>query len=128
MSATSIRSFEDLKVWQKAHSATLEIYKATKHFPDSERFGLTSQMRRAAVSGASNIVEGFRRHSFGQTINFYNIAAGSLDELRYQLVLSRDLGYIDSIKYGRLNELLIEISKMLSSWIAWNKKKAALKL
>ena len=106
-----IRRFEDLIVWQKSHSLVLEIYKTTKHFPDEERFGLISQMRRAVVSVPANIAEGFKKQTLRDKRNFYNISQGSLEESRYYIILSRDLGYIkDNI--GLLNAT-DEIGRML---------------
>jgi four helix bundle protein len=112
-----MKSFIELKVWQKAHELALFIYQeVTKEFPTDEKFGLVSQMRRAAVSVASNIVEGFHRYSNKVSINFYDIADGSLEELRYQLILSRDLKYIDQDKYAKGEQLSEEVSRMLHSW------------
>lgn len=91
-----IQDFTDLKVWQKSHKFVLEIYKITKGFPSEEKFGLISQMRRAAVSIPSNIAEGFKKRGKKDKANFYNIAQGSLEEVRYYLILSRDLGYLKS--------------------------------
>jgi four helix bundle protein len=87
------KSFKDLLVWQKAHELVIEAYKITKAFPQEERFGLVSQMRRAAVSIPANITEGFVKRSIKDKSNFYNIAQGSLEELKYYLILSEDLGY-----------------------------------
>lgn len=88
-----IRQFTDLKVWQKSHAFVLNIYRITRDFPREERFGLTSQMQRAAVSVPANIAEGFRKKGKKDKANFFNIAQGSLDETKYYLILSRDLGY-----------------------------------
>ena len=87
-------SFRDLEVWQQAHKLVLAIYKASQHFPDDERFGLTSQLRRAAVSIAANIAEGFRRRGVQDKLRFYNNAEGSLAEVQCYLVLAHDLGYL----------------------------------
>ncbi|HHT9132232.1 MAG TPA: four helix bundle protein [Candidatus Tripitaka californicus] len=89
-----VQRFEDLEVWQKAHRLVLEIYKVTTNFPVEERFGLISQMRRTAVSVPANIAEGYKKRSLRDKANFYNIAQGSLEELRYYLILSGDLGYL----------------------------------
>lgn len=91
-----IRDFTDLIAWQKSHQFVLKIYKLTKEFPSEERFGLVSQMRRAAVSTPANIAEGFRKRGVKDKANYYNIAQGSLDETRYFLMLSKDLGYLKS--------------------------------
>lgn len=112
-----INSFKDLKVWQKSHVLVLEVYKITQGFPRNEEFGLTSQIRRAAVSIPSNIAEGFKRKSTKDSLHFYNIAEGSLEEVRYQLILARDLGYIDSEKYDELELIADEVSRMLCGWI-----------
>lgn len=96
--------FEDLEVWQCAHKLVLEIYKITSVFPAEEKFGLISQMRRAGVSIAANIAEGFKKRGTKDKTNFYNIAQGSLEELRYYLILSRDLGYLNVIA-GTMDDL-----------------------
>src|SRR3989344_7589840 len=94
-----INSFRDLKVWQKAHELVLDIYRLTKKFPQEEKYGLISQMRRAAVSIATNIVEGFRRISVKESLNFYNISNGSLEELRYETQIVFDIGHISSSEF-----------------------------
>ncbi len=88
--------FTDLIVWQEAHKLVLAVYAITKDYPDEEKYGLVSQMRRAAVSIPANIVEGFKRHGLRDKTRFYNIAEGSLEELKYFLILSKDLNYIPS--------------------------------
>lgn len=110
-----LERFEDLKVWQKAHNLVLEVYKITKNYPQEEKFGLVSQMRRAAVSVPANITEGFKKRGKKDKVNFYNIAQGSLEELRYYLMLSRDLGYIDDDV--NLISNIDEISRMLHALI-----------
>ena len=92
--AEKIARFGDLAVWQKAHQMVLQVYRITGSFPAEERFGLSSQMRRAAVSVPANLAEGFKKRGVRDKLNFYNIAQGSLEELRYYLILSKDLGYI----------------------------------
>ena len=111
-----IKTFHDLQVWQKAHQLVLLIYKITSTFPTHELYALVSQMRRATVSVASNIVEGFRRHSVNDSIHFYNIAEGSLEELKYQLLVSHDLHYIDDEQYVNAQRLAEEVGKLLYSW------------
>jgi four helix bundle protein len=93
-----ISHFRQLETWQEAHKLVLMVYRVTKEFPSDERFGLISQMRRAAVSTPANIAEGFKRRGIQDKIRFYNIAEGSLEELKYFFVLSQDLGYISSDK------------------------------
>jgi four helix bundle protein len=89
-----INTWRDLKVWQKAHELVLLTYNLTAKFPSEEKYGLSSQIRRAAVSVASNIVEGFRRRTIKGSLSFYNTADGSLEELKYQSLLAGDLHYI----------------------------------
>jgi four helix bundle protein len=111
--STPAATFQDLRVWQKSHALVLRIYEATATFPRHELFGLTSQMRRAAVSVPSNIAEGFRRRSRMDKVRFMNMAAASLEELRYQLHLAGDLGFLDTSKLQADAE---EVSRMLSSY------------
>jgi len=111
-----IRSFEDLIVWQKSHELALEIYKITKDFPQDEKFGLVSQMRRAAVSVAANIAEGFKRRTTKDKINFYNTSQSSLNELEYYIVLIEDLRYADSL--DKIKFLIEEVGKMLNGLIS----------
>jgi four helix bundle protein len=89
-----VRQFQQLKAWQEAHKLVLSVYEITKQFPTDERFGLVSQMRRAAVSIPANIAEGFKRRSIQEKVRFYNISEGSLEELKYYFILSKDLEYI----------------------------------
>jgi len=107
----SAERFEDLEVWQHAHKIVLAVYRVTKDFPADERFGLISQMRRASVSIAANIAEGFKKRGMKDKINFYNVAQGSLEELRYYLILSKDLGYSDG--NSALREELDVVGRML---------------
>lgn len=116
-----IKSFRDLLVWQKSHQLVLEIYKITNNFPRAETYGLISQMRRAGVSIVSNLVEGFKRRTVNDSVHFYNIADGSIEELKYQLLLSRDLEYITLEIFLRTNFMIEEVSKMLRSWSASQK-------
>ncbi|HAF27758.1 MAG TPA: four helix bundle protein [Bacteroidales bacterium] len=108
-------SFKDLLVWQKAHEFVLDVYRFTKDFPKDELFGLTSQFRRAAVSIPANIAEGYTRKGEKDKLRFYNIAQGSVEECRYYIILSNDLGYI---KNSEIDKLLEEISKMLVSYMS----------
>jgi len=107
------KTFEDLLVWQKAHSFALMIYRLTGAFPKHEAFGLTSQFRRAAVSIPANIAEGFRRRSASDKARFFNIAQASIEECRYYLILARDLEYADT---REANSLIKEVSKMLDAY------------
>ena len=108
------RSFEDVEVWRKAHAWVLGVYRFTERFPRHELFGLTSQLRRAAVSVPANFAEGFRKRSHADKLRFYNIAQGSLEECRYYFILARDLNYGDS---STLKSRAEEISKMLDSYM-----------
>ena len=89
-----ITNFQQLEVWQEAHRLVLQAYHMTRDFPNDEKFGLVSQMRRAAVSIPANIVEGFKRRGVQDKIRFYNTSEGSLEELKYFFILSKDLGYL----------------------------------
>ena len=93
MPRPAAQSFRDLLVWQKAHAFVLAVYRFTESFPDREKFGLSHQMRRAAVSIPANIAEGFGKRSHAEKARFLNIAEGSLEECRYYLILAQDLGY-----------------------------------
>ena len=112
-----INSFKDLSAWQKAHILVLEVYKATKKFPKEEIFGLISQMRRCAVSIASNIAEGFSRNFAKEKIQFYFRAKGSLTELQSQLLISLDLGYLNKNSFSKINDMTIEVHKIINGLI-----------
>ena len=107
------KCFEDLVVWQKTHQFVLGIYQFTEHFPSKELYGLTSQLRRAAVSIPANIAEGFKKRGKPDKVRFLNIAQGSLEECRYYLILSTDLHYGNG---GKLIQQLEEVSKILESY------------
>lgn len=113
----TIQTFRDIKAWQKSHELALCVYAITEQFPQSEIYGLRSQMRRCAVSVPSNVAEGFRRRTKRDSLNFYNIAQGSLEELKYQLLLSKDLTFISDEKYSTASALAEETSKLLSGWV-----------
>jgi len=107
------KSFEDLIVWRKAHAFVLEVYKLTAVFPKQETYGLSSQMRRAPVSIAANIAEGFRKRGKADKARFLNTAEGSLEESHYYLILARDLGYAET---GSLLAALDEVSRLLNAY------------
>jgi four helix bundle protein len=107
------RTFQDLLVWQKAHAFVLEAYRLTTTFPKTETYGLALQMRRAAVSIPANIAEGFRRRGKADKARFLNIAEGSVEECRYFLILTKDLGYGDT---QALSTALEEVSKLLGAY------------
>ena len=92
MERPAAKKFQDLIMWQKGHQLTLKVYRLTKTFSREQAFGLTTQMRRAAVSIPANIAEGFSRRGRTDTARFMNTAQGSLEELRYSFILARDLG------------------------------------
>lgn len=110
-----LKSFEELEVWQKAHMLTLEIYRATDVFPDRERFGVVSQIRRSAASIPANIAEGFGRRTTRELLQSLAIANGSLEETRYFLLLSRDLGYLKPDHYERLRQQSHSVAQMLAA-------------
>ena len=105
--------FEDLVVWQKAHQFVLATYRLSRTFPRSETYGLSSQFRRAAVSIAANIAEGFRKRGKADKLRFYNIAQGSIEESRYYLILAKDLEYGD---VSELSQLIEEVSKLWEAY------------
>lgn len=111
------KTFEDILAWQRAHQFVLDVYRVTQNFPDFERFGLSSQFQRAAVSITANIAEGFRKLSQADKLRFMNIAQGSLEECRYYCILSRDLGYVDNNTYELLCSSIKETSFLLNSYI-----------
>ena len=110
-----IRYFTDLYAWQEAHKLVLMVYKTTKTFPTEELYGLTSQIRRAVVSVTSNIAEGFTRYSYKEKIQFYAMSRGSLTEVQNQLVIARDIKYLDSKVFGHVADQSILVSKILYS-------------
>ena len=107
------QTFRDLIVWQKAHGFVLASYRLSKEFPRDEMYGLTSQFRRAAISIAANLVEGFKKKGQHDKARFLNIAQGSLEECRYYLILIADLKYGDT---SELNDLLEEVSRLLTAY------------
>jgi len=112
-----IKSFRDIIAWQKGHQLVLEIYKITKSFPSEEKFGLVNQMRRAAISVTANIVEGFARKNIQESLNFYNISNASLEELKYHILISYDIGLTIKNTYSKLVELSQEVGRTLYGWI-----------
>ena len=112
-----MRDFRKLKVWERAHHFTLQVYRITKVFPSDERFGLTIQLRRAAASIPTNIAEGCGRGGERELARFMCIAAGSASEVEYQLLLACDLNYIQDETHKELNQQVNEIKRMLNSFI-----------
>ena len=113
-----MQNFRDLKVWNKAHAVALAAYTATERFPASERYGLTSQIRRAATSIAANIAEGCGRSSDADFARFLHVAMGSASELEYLLLLARDLRLIADNAYDAVLTDVQEVKRMLSALIA----------
>ena len=112
-----MQDYKKLKVWEKAHAFTVVVYKTTRAFPRDEIYGLTSQIRRCAVSVPSNIVEGCGRGSNPELVKFLHYALGSANELEYQLLLSRDLGYVSAEAHVPLAASVLEIKRMLAALI-----------
>ncbi len=117
-------NFENLDVWKKSHELVLNIYKATKSFPQAEKFRLIDQVCRSAASVCANIVEGNSRRHSKEYLQFINTAYASLEETKYHLLLSKDLGYLKEIQYESLIEQATEISKMLNSLRKYLKDKS----
>ena len=111
------RTFEDIVAWQKAHQFVVKVYKTTQTFPDFEKFGISSQFQRAAVSIAANIAEGYKKISKPDKLRFFNIAQGSIEECRYYCILSRDLGYINETTYQLLVQSILDTSYMVNSYV-----------
>lgn len=112
-----MRDFKKLNVWEKSHQLALAVYQTTTRFPKEELYGLTSQIRRAAVSIPSNIAESSGRESIPDRVRFLHVAMGSANELEYQLILSRDLGLLDSTSYTNLEQLVTEVRRMLNGFV-----------
>jgi len=112
-----MRDFRELQVWQKAHRFALDVYQHSRGFPAEERFGLTAQLRRAAVSTASNIAEGCGRDGEAEFARFLSIAAGSASEAEYQILLARDLSYVPAEAHRQLDAQVNEVKRMLNSFI-----------
>ena len=112
-----IQSFTDLIAWQKAHQFVLKIYKLTNNFPKSEKYGLIDQLRRASVSITSNISEGFYRRTAVDKSHFYFMSIGSLAEIQNQLIIARDLGYINNDLFQEIGRESVEIHKLINGLI-----------
>lgn len=111
-----IQNFKEIIAWQKAHILVLEVYKVTKNFPKSEDFNLTSQMRRCSTSIPSNIAEGFKRKTKKDKYHFSCMAEGSLEELKYQILLAKDLGYLEAETYDIISIITDEVGRLLTKW------------
>jgi len=113
-----MRNYRDLQVWTKAHHLTLELYRVSRSFTREELYGVTSQLRRAAVSIGANLAEGCGRRSSAELARFVRIAMGSASELDYHLLLSRDLGLMNVDDFTRAANELTEVRKMLTSFLS----------
>jgi len=112
-----MKDFKKLNVWRKAHQLTLTVYRYTRDFPREELYCLTSQLRRAVASVPTNIAEGCGRNSDAELARFLTIAMGSASEVEYHLLLANDLGFIKKADYQKLNIDIIEIKRMLATFI-----------
>ena len=112
-----MRNYRDLQVWAKAHHLTLELYRVSRQFPREEIYGITSQLRRAAVSIGANLAEGCGRRTSSELARFVRIAMGSASELDYHLLLSRDLGFMAADEFTSASSALVEVRKMLTSFL-----------
>jgi len=110
-----MQSFRTLRVWEKSHRLTLDIYASSKTFPRDEMYGLTSQMRRASASVGMNIAEGCCRKGNVELVRFLQIAMGSASELEYQLLLAHDLDYLQNPEYEKLTTQAVEVKRILAS-------------
>lgn len=116
-----IESFTDLEGWRKAHKLVLMIYQTTKSFPKEEQFGLTSQIRRAAISISSNIAEGFSRRSSLEKRQFYYQALGSLTETQNQLLVARDVGFASNDEFKKMADQSVAVGKLINGLIKYVK-------
>lgn len=112
----TVKTFKDLIVWQKSHALVLKVYRVTERFPGIEQFGLVSQIRRSSSSIATNIVEGHKRKSRKEFLHFLNMAESSLEETKYHILLSKDLGYLKEESYNELSKICDEVGKLLYSF------------
>jgi len=116
-----IRSFTDLNAWKEGHRLVLMIYKITEKFPQKEKFSLTNQMCRCAVSITSNIAEGFSRQSYKEKVQFYYIALGSTTELQNQLIIARDVNYLLEADFKQISQQTVKVHKIINGLIKSSK-------
>ena len=121
------QNFRDLIVWQEAYELTIMVYNLCKKFPDDERFGLTSQLKRAIISVTSNIAEGFGRIGAREKDNFYSIASGSLTETENQIIIARGVNYISESDYLTVEAQIVKVHKLLYGLRKVNKEKGVRK-
>ncbi len=112
-----IKSFTDLITWQEGHKLVLMVYKVSNLWPKEEQFGLTSQIRRAVVSITSNIAEGLSRYTWKDKMHFYSIALGSVTETQNQLLIAKDLTYLNKEDFGKIAEQTITVNKLINGLI-----------
>jgi four helix bundle protein len=110
-----IRSFEDLSVWQEAHKLTLEVYDLTRKFPQAEKYGIISQLRRSASAVPANIAEGFGRATTKELLRCLQIARGELEETRYFVLLSRDLGYLHAEEWEKVGQHCSIVGRLINA-------------
>ncbi len=113
-----MRNYRDLEVWSKAHNLTLQLYRTSRSFPKEEFYGLTSQMRRSAISVGANLAEGCGRQTTAELARFVRIAMGSASELDYHLLLAHDFDYLQPDEYRKLSQELTRVRKMLASLLS----------
>ncbi len=113
-----MQNFRNLRVWQRAHELTLQVYRATDSFPTREQYGLTAQLRRSCTSVEANIAEGCGRRSDRELARFLRIAMGSATETECHLLIARDLGFLTPERHHELEELLFEVMRMLHAFLA----------
>jgi len=119
-----IQSFTDLEAWKEGHKLVLEIYEITKKFPNEEKFGLVSQLRRATISITSNIAEGFRRETYKEKVRFYSMSLSSLSEVQNQLLIARDVNYIKNKEFQMPAIQSVVTSKLIGGLVRSSKKKS----
>jgi four helix bundle protein len=122
---SKVKSFTDLKAWQEGHILVVAIYGITQTLPRNQMYSLADQLQRSAVSITSNIAEGFARHSSKDQLHFLYIALGSTKEVQNQLLISRDVGFIDSRTFQELAAQSVKVSKLLNGLIKSNKSRGA---
>lgn len=116
-----IKSFTDLNAWKEGHKLVLMIYEITKKFPKDEMFGLTNQLRRAAVSITSNIAEGFSRQSYKEKAHFYSTSLGSTTEVQNQILIAKDVKYINNSEFQKIANRTIIVHKLVNGLIKCSK-------
>jgi four helix bundle protein len=120
---SKIESFTDLNAWKRAHELVIAVYETTKEFPKREVYALIDQIHRSAVSVTSNISEGFGRFRYGDRLRFYRMARGSLTELQNQLLIAKDVGYLDNDKFDELANQSTKAHKLLQGLIRATKER-----